>query len=146
MERDTPRTTTTGVHAPGAAADVLARARALGVVLLPNGGTLRVGARSGPLPDELRAAIRAHKDELLELLACEQGSRSRADDRAWRAEFLGHMARAHGYSEELVREALNVLARQPAGRRFHVGKEIISFEIGDDLEVRVHRVPGAASA
>lgn len=145
MEHATPgRTTESRAHP--AAADVLARARALGVVLLPNGATLRIGARAGALPEDLRAAIRSHKRELLELLAHERGASPVQDDRAWRAEFLVHMARAHGYCEDVVREALEVLARQPPGCRLYVGKEIISFEMGDDLEVRLHRLPQAWTA
>jgi hypothetical protein len=49
------------------AADLLIRAQAAGIELVPRGGKLKVRAAQRP-PDELLAALRAHKAELLQLL------------------------------------------------------------------------------
>ena len=53
------------------AADTLAAARALGVVLSAAGGELRYVAPAGALSPELRAALVEHKAELLAALAGE---------------------------------------------------------------------------
>jgi hypothetical protein len=64
-----------------------------------------------------------------------------ASERARRAEYTTHLARAFGYPDEIVRAALDVLGRQPRGRGFHVGPELVVIEMGDGLEVRLHRTP-----
>src|SRR5207244_12145426 len=91
-----------------------------------------------------RAKSVANKPELLALLRRQAESAAADYDRAvraWSAEYLTHLTRAFGYPAEIVRAALEVLARQPRGRGFHVGKDIIHIEMGDGLEVRLHRTP-----
>ncbi len=127
-----------------AAESVLAETRAYGITLVPDGARLRIGAPKGALTAGLHARIVANKVELLALLRGDDGTTSSSYDEAvrrWRAEFTTHMTRALGYSEEVLRTALDVLERQPRGRGFRVGKELIVIEMGDGLEVRVHRTP-----
>ena len=49
------------------ATDLLHRAQAAGVVLIPTGGRLKIRAPQRP-PDDLLAELRAHKAELMTLL------------------------------------------------------------------------------
>jgi hypothetical protein len=123
---------------------VLAETRAYGITLVPDGARLRIGAPKGALTAALHAKIVAHKVELLALLRGDSGTVSSSYDEAvrrWRAEFTSHLGRAFGYSEEAVRVALDVLERQPRGLGFRVGRELIVIEMGEGLEVRVHRTP-----
>ncbi len=56
---------------------------------------------------------------------------------------MSQVARGFGDPEEILRAALDVLERQPSGRGFRVGKECIVVEMGEGLEVRVHRTTQA---
>lgn len=128
------------------AAAVLAETRAYGIELAAEGGELRIHVQAGVLTPALRAKIVANKPELLALLRRQAESAAADYDRAvrtWNAEYVTHLAHAFGYPAEIVRAALEVLARQPRGRGFRVGKDIIHIEMGDGLEVRLHRTPQA---
>ena len=126
------------------AAAVLAEARAYGIQIVADGARLRIGAPDGSLTAAFRAKIIAHKPELLALL---RGDAENSDDAyrhavaAWRVEFMTLLARAHGYPDEALRVALDVLGRQPAGWDFRVGKDVLVIEMGEGMEVRVHRLP-----
>jgi hypothetical protein len=125
---------------------ILAEARAYGVTLVPDGARLRIGAPKGALTAALRAKIIAHKSELLTLLGGGDSAKASPYEqavRAWSADYTIHMARALGYSEESLRAALDLLTRQPPGRRFRIGREVICIEMGEGIEVRVHRTPQA---
>ncbi len=126
------------------ATTILAEARAYGIQIVADGARLRVGAPDGALTAAFRAKIIAHKPELLALLRGEAETSDVAYRRAvasWRAEFLTLLARARGYPDEALRAALDVLGRQPTGWDFRVGKDVMVIEMGDGMEVRVHRLP-----
>jgi hypothetical protein len=126
------------------AAAVLAEARAYGIQLVAEGSRLRIGAPDGALTAGFRAKIIAHKPELLALLRGEADSSDEAYRRAvaaWRAEFMTLLAHARGYPDEVIRAALEVLGRQAAGCDSRVGKDVIVIEMGEGMEVRLHRLP-----
>jgi hypothetical protein len=135
------------VKVPGtAAAALLAETRAYGIQLVAEGGRLRIGAPEGALSPALRAKIIANKPEILALLRGETEDSATAyerDVRAWRENFVTHLARGRGYPEELVRIAVALIGRQPIRHGFTVGKEILSLEVGEGCEVRIHRTPQA---
>ncbi len=54
------------------AAQVLAQARSLGIVLFSDGGKLRYEAQVGRLTPELRAALAAHRAPILAILEAER--------------------------------------------------------------------------
>ena len=126
------------------AAAILTEARAYGIQLVADGSRLRIGAPDGALTAVFRAKILAHKPEVLALLRGDAENSDEAYRRAvaaWRVEFMTLLARAHGYPDEAHRVALDVLGRQPAGWDFRVGKDVIVIEMGEGMEVRVHRLP-----
>lgn len=127
-----------------AAAALLAETRAYGIQLVAEGGRLRIGAPEGALSAALRAKIIANKPEILALLRGEREDSATAYERAvraWRAEYVTHLARGRGYPEDLVRIAVARVGRQPIRHGFTVGKEILSIEVGEGCEVRIHRTP-----
>ncbi len=127
-----------------AAASVLEECCAAGVVLVADGAELRIGAKKGTLSPALRTRIVTHKRELLGLLC--RGQDARASDferavRAWSADVLTLLARGRGYPDEIIEAACRVLSKQPRQRTFTVGRDVIVVEIGDGMEVRLHRTP-----
>lgn len=126
------------------AAAILWEARAYGIQLVADGTCLRIGAPDGTLSPAFRARIIANKPELLALLRgdADAGATSYARAvEAWRVEYTTLLARAYAYPDEAVRAALDVLERQPPGRGFRVGRDVITITMGDGLEVHVHRLP-----
>ena len=123
---------------------VLAEARSRGIVLVPRGAALRIGARDGALTPALHARILAHKPELVALLTAESASASeeyRRTELACWVEYVSQMARAHAYPAETIAVALDLLRRKPRACRFEVGRDAIALEMGQGMWVRVHREP-----
>lgn len=123
-------------------AALLAELRASGVELQLVGGKLRVfGARSA-YSARLRAQILANKSAILAHLRREEQSGDAAFDRAeraWAAEYLTHMALAHGFPEKLVLLAAQIVGNAPARSPFRVGRDLVTISIGEGIQIRVHR-------
>ncbi len=118
--------------------------RARGLQLALNGTRLRVSGDPAAYTPALRATLLANKAEIVEYLHREEDA-ARAgydrDERAWAAEYLGHLAVARGYSRELARVAADVVRRAPPRSPFRVERDMIVIVMGEGAEVRVHREP-----